>query len=143
MDRGSHPGQRMMRRTTRESPGLICTSWTYKEDGKKLCFGDVLVTCSSDVLSTLGQFSALHTGTPLEQVVGTSPQQAVEENATHFSGPIGPYGMRERGTPALACPRSPLRLPGPTVAAQTVSSPAPRGRLATRSSGRGACPSRT
>ena len=30
-----------------------------------------------------------------------SPQQVVGENATQFSSPMCPYGMRERGIPAL------------------------------------------
>ena len=79
--------------------------------------GDVPITCSGDVPATFWQFSALQTGTPPEQVAGTSPEQVLGENATQFSGPIGPYGMQERGIPALACPRSPLGSQGPAAAA--------------------------
>ena len=56
---GSHPGLRMKRRTARGSPGLICTSSTYKEDGGTMCSGDVPVTCSGDIAATFWQLSAL------------------------------------------------------------------------------------
>ena len=56
MGRGSHPGQRIMRRTARGLPGLNGTSSTYKEDCRKICSGDVPVTSSGDVPATFWQF---------------------------------------------------------------------------------------
>ena len=64
MSRGWHPGQRLVKRTACGSPGLICISLTYREDGRKMCSGDVPITFSGDIPSAFWQFSVLQTGTP-------------------------------------------------------------------------------
>ena len=75
-----------------------------REDNRKMCSGGVP--------ATFWQLSMLQSGTPPKQVAARSPEQVPGENATQLSGPIGPYGMRESGIPALACPRSPSDRPG-------------------------------
>ena len=75
--RGSHPSQRMMRRTAGGSPGLMCTSSTYKEDGRKMFSSAVSATCSGNVSATFRQFFSVTrwntAGTTCSNVARTSP----------------------------------------------------------------------